>query len=405
MPIYKYKVSDAGGKVVVSSGNAKSKEELASTLTADGFKVLSIKKAQSVSFSPFSKKISLLEKANFFRFLSTMLRAGLSISEGFEVIKKETQGERMKKILSELSYETRRGGSMTATLSKHKDDFDPVIMAIVKVGEESGTLDKSFEYLSQQLSASYELNQKVKGSLVYPAVIIAAMVVVGLYMLIGVLPKVAGAFSKLKMDMPLSSEIVMNVGVFVGDHVPLVLGTVIGAGILTAIALALEPVRKGIFSLLARIKTVRRVLDQIDMARYSRTLSTLTKRGVSIVQSLEISADTLQQTKMKNAAQSFAGEVTKGKLLSQALMEHKGVFPPILIQTVQAGEKTGMLDQVLAEMAEFYENEVERSIKKMTTLLEPVLILGIGVVVGAMVITMIAPIYNVIGGLQSSIQP
>ena len=141
----------------------------------------------------------------------------------------------------------------------------------------------------------------------------------------------------------------------------------------------------------------------MDVSRYSRTLSILSKRGVPIVSSLDIAAQTIRQKKMRKIAANISEEVSKGKLISESLVGHKDLFPGSMVQTVKAGERTGSLDQVLAELASFYEGEVERSVKKMTTLLEPVLILVVGVIVGVMVVLIIAPIYGVIGGLQESI--
>jgi type IV pilus assembly protein PilC len=403
MPQFKFKSVNAQGQLVEDTKTAKTREELAQILKSDGYKVLSIKPVEKKGeIKLFAKKIPLAEKANFFKFMATMLKAGLSVSEGVEVVKEETQSEELKKVLTDISYQTSRGSSLASVLATYKKDFDPVVMAIVKVGEESGTLDKSFEYLGVQLSADYEMTQKIRGAFAYPAVIMSAMGAVGLYMIVGVLPKVSGAFMKLNIQMPFATLMIMKLGVFVGENTIVVIGAIVGLAVLLVLTIMLPPVRKQILSLFAKLKPVKKVLDQIDIARYARTLSTLTRRGVSIVEALEISADTITQPKLHTAAKKFSGEVTKGKLLSQALLEEKKTFPPVLVQTVRAGEKTGMLDKVLEEMAEFYEAEVERSIKKLTDLLEPVLILVIGVLVGGMVVMLIAPIYNVVGSLQSA---
>ncbi len=248
------------------------------------------------------------------------------------------------------------------------------------------------------------MTQKIRGAFAYPTVIIFAMSGVGMYMMIGVLPKVSEAFSKLNIEMPLTTRLIMDFGIFVGHNTPLVIISFIAAIALFIFTVSVKPVRKQLINLLSKINVIKKVLDHIDVARYARTLSTLNKRGVDIIEALEISADTITQPELKKAAKAFSNDVSKGKLLSEALVAQKDVFPSVLIQTVKAGEKTGMLDKVLEEMAEFYESEVARSIKKLTDLLEPVLILVIGVLVGAMVVMLIAPIYNVVGSLQNAAQ-
>ena len=194
--------------------------------------------------------------------------------------------------------------------------------------------------------------------------------------------------------------IVMRFGYWIGENTLLFLGIVTALGVGVFIALMLKPVRQMLLDIGSKIGPVRRVLNQIDVARYARTLSILLKRGVSIVDALEITAETLSQPKMRDFARQFGEEVTKGTLLSEVLEKKRGIFPSAMVQTIKAGEKTGMLDKVLAEMADFYESEVTRSLKRLTSLLEPVIILAIGIVIGAMVILTVAPIYNVIGGLQ-----
>lgn len=404
MPLFQYKIENSRGEIIGNSIEATSREELASSLKTEGNKVLSIKPLEIRKVSIFTKKVSLIEKANLFRFLSTMIRAGLSVAEGIDVIREETQSTRLKDILSDLSYETRRGNSITSLLAKYKDDFDPVILAIVRVGEESGTLDESFDYLSDQLTSQYEINQKIKGSFAYPAVIMSAMLGEGLLMAVWVLPQIASSFMKMNFELPLFTRLIMNVGMIIGSHKILFISVVASTLITGFILSMLKPVKNGLINLFTKIGPIKKVLNQIDVARYARTFSALSKRGVPIVEALNITADTLTTPSFREAASKFGEEVAKGSLLSDAMMKNRKIFPPAMIQTIKAGEKTGMLDKVLLELANFYEGEVERDLKRLTTMLEPIMILAIGVAVGVMVVMLIYPIYNVIGSLQSSIQ-
>ncbi|MFC1710517.1 type II secretion system F family protein [Patescibacteria group bacterium] len=337
MPLFRYKAVNVKGDVVTDSVTGETREGVAATLKADKLKVLLVKEIKSTPSPIFSKRVPLSEKANFCRFMATMLHAGLSVSEGAEVVKQETQSEKMKTILSDLSFETRRGGSVASVLTKYKDDFDPVILAIIKVGEESGSLDKSFEYLAVQLADNYEMNQKIKGSMMYPAVIVMAAAGMGVFMLVWVLPRIAGSFLKLNLEMPEMTKMVMRFGYWIGENTILFLGIIVVLAVGVFVALMLKPIRLFLLNVASKIRPIQRVLNQIDVARYARTLSILLKRGVPIVDALEVTADTLKQPKMRDFAKSFGGEVTKGTLLSEVLDKKRGVFPPAMVQTIRAG--------------------------------------------------------------------
>jgi len=402
MPLYKYKIQNQKGEVLEDTIQGTSEEEVAASLKKDGFQVLSVKLPQK-DVQLFGRGISVGEKAEFCRLLATMLRSGLSIPEAVDIIKKESTSKRLKSILADISYQTRKGSSMSATLTNYEKDFGVVFLTMVRAGEESGTLDQSFDYLSKQLAASYDLNQKVKAALMYPAVVIVAMFGNALLMFMFVLPRISEAFLKMDIELPLYTRIVLNTGKFIGDNTVVVIILVFIAGILAIIMIAWSKTRNMLLGLISKFGVIRRIMDQIDIARFARTLSTLLKSGVSIVQSLKVSAEGLGQQRLKKSALSFSEGVARGESLSTIMTESKTGFPSVVIQTIKAGEKTGTLEDVLLEMADFYEKEVDHSLKKFTSLLEPVLMLMIGVAVGIMVIVMIAPIYSIVGGLQNTI--
>lgn len=404
MALFVYKAqSNRDNSIVEDTIQAGSREEAAATLKTNGYQVLSMKSLEGGK-ALFGGTIGVSEKAAFCRFVSTMLRSGMSIPEAVEIIREETKNKAMQRILADISFQTQKGKSLSSVLSNYKQDFDPIFLTMVRVGEQSGTLEKSFQYLSKQLAASHELTQKVKGSMMYPAVIVVAMFGNGLIMMLFVLPKIAGAFLNLDVPLPIYTKIVLGVGDYIGKHTPtVVLGMLIGIAIMV-ILFFLQPVRRGFMKYITKVPGIRGVVRQIDIARFSRTLSTLLANGVPIVESLDVASDSLNDPLLKAEAKKFSEGVSKGESLSDILMKHRKEFPPVMIQTIRAGEKSGSLEQVLGEMADFYESEVDYSLKRMTGLLEPIMMLMIGAVVGIMVIIMIAPIYSIIGGLQQSIK-
>lgn len=402
MPLFTYKATDETGKVFQDTIQAGSRENAVTTLSSQGVHVLTMKKVGGMG-GVFMGGISTSEKAAFCRFMATMLRSGMSAPDAVEIIRQETKNAKMQKVLADLSYQTKKGKSISSVLEQYPDDFDRVFLTMIKAGEDSGTLEKTFEYLAAQLTTAHELGQKVKGSMMYPAVIVVAMVGEGLMMLVFVLPRLAQAFLKLDVPLPVYTKLLLNMGEFFGKNPLLIIGGVIGFFIFLAVLFMIRSTRKIMMKGITRAPVVKNVVKNIDIARFSRTLSTLLKSGVPIVDALDVSSETVTSPKLKSETKTFGEQISKGQSLSQIMGAHKDVFPSIMVQTIRAGETSGSLETVLSEVADFYEKEVEFSLKNLTSLIEPLLMLLIGVAVGVMVIMMIAPIYSIIGGLQQSI--
>lgn len=402
MPLYSYKVKTEKGKVVEDVAQAGSRKDAANMLKSEGYQVLTIKAVDTKMSTLFEGGISVADKAAFCRFMATMLKAGLPLPEAVEIIQEETNNKKLKKVLYDVSFSLRKGSSLHAVLSKYERDFGPVFLTILKAGEESGSLEKSFGYLSRQLLTTHELTQKIKGSMMYPMVIVAAMIVNAVLMFTFVLPKLSQVFLQLNADLPRATEILLNIGNFLGENVVL---TLVSFGVLVVIAAVIfinRKTRDVLMSLFIKLPVVKKVVSQIDASRFARTLSTLLKSGVPITVALDVSSDVVRQGNVRQVAKGFSKGVSKGRSLSEILEKDKKSFPPVMIQTIKAGEKTGSLEIVLEEMASFYESEVDYSLKRATSLLEPILLLVIGLAVGVMAVLMITPIYSVVGSLDGS---
>jgi len=329
-----------------------------------------------------------------------MLKAGLSISESIDIISSETENKKMKLILQALSFKLQEGGEVSMILAKYPEVFDPIFLALVKAGEQSGSLEKTFEYLSDQLYAVHRLNKKIQGAMMYPAVIISAMFGVGFLMMTFVLPRLSQTFLKMKIPLPLPTKILLETGKFIGDNVLLVfliLGLIIG---LIAFLFGYHKTRQFLVSRISNLPIIKNLFRQIDLARFTRTLATLLQSGVSIVSALQIASKTLSQFDMQRVAAQFEKGVSEGKTIADVLSTNKKTFPSLMVQTIKTGEKTGTLDSVLMDLSDYYEAELEEKLKEFTTILEPIIMLVIGVAVGAMVIMIIAPIYSVMGQIQ-----
>lgn len=404
MPIFEYKAQDKEGKIIDDTIQANNKDDAATALKSLNLQVLTLKSLDGGRSFGGGGRISVSDKALFCRFMSTMLKSGLSVSESIDIIRAEETKPAVRKILADLSYQTQKGKTLSSGLAQYPDSFDPIFITMIKVGEESGSLEKSFEYLTTQLTASHELSQKVKGSMMYPAVILVAMMGNFIVMMVFVMPRIAGVFLKLDTPLPLPTKIILTVADTIGKNIAVfIIAMIILAG-LAVLSVVLKPSRRIIFNAIRKLPIIKKIVNQIDIARFARTLSTLLRSGVPITTALDVSSDGLSDESIRKQAKNFSEGVSRGETLSTVIEKNTKLFPPIMVQTIKAGEKTGSLEEILEQMATFYESEVEYSLKRATALLEPVLMLAIGLAVGAMVIIMIAPIYGIIGGLQDQIK-
>ena len=247
MTLYNYKVKTRKDEILEDVIQAPSVKDAASVLTSDGYKILSIKKAEQNAGGFMNGSVSISEKAAFCRFLATMLRAGLPLPEAIDIIKEESKNKKLKKILMDVSFGVRKGKTISSVLSKYKKDFDTVFLTMVKAGEESGTMDKSFDYLAKQLTMTYELIQKVKGAMMYPIVIVGAMAAVFVIMLVFVLPKLSSVFLELGVDLPPATKFVMGVGEFIGKYTTEVMIGVFLAAFFVFMIFTIQKTRDALF--------------------------------------------------------------------------------------------------------------------------------------------------------------
>jgi len=332
-----------------------------------------------------------------------MLRAGMPLPEAIDIIRQETKNEKLRKILFDVSFQVRKGTSLSAVLSKHEKEFGVVFLTMIKAGEESGTLEKSFDHLSRQLLSAYELSQKVKGSMMYPIVILGAMVANAVVMMVFVLPKLSDVFLSLNVELPTVTRFVLGFGSSISANLTLTLVAFFMVILAVFLLFYFRTTRNLIMAFFVKLPVIKGIAREIDVARFARTLATLLRSGVPITEALDVSSDVIAQKKMRKEAKTFSLGVSEGESLSEILDRGKNIFPVTMVQTIKAGEKTGSLETVLDEMASFYEMEIDYSLKRATALLEPLLMLVIGIAVGAMVIIMITPIYSIVGGLEGNV--
>ncbi len=402
MPQFVYKALDQNKRITAGTISAQTRNEAAGDLTKRGLSPLTV--SDVIEPKLLRSTLPAIDKITFCRYISTMLSSGLSLSEGVSVLREETKQPLMRQILSDINYSLEQGQQLSSVFERYPNVFEPYFLTLTHAGEVSGTLAEVFKYLETELRAEYNLNSKVKGALLYPAIVFMAMIGLGFLMFFFVLPQIGKVFLSLKLHLPFFTEALFKISLALsGQMLPILIGgiTLIIAGYF---ALRKQIVREVIFRLVTPIPLIRNLIKKVDLARFNRIFSTLLRSAVPITEALEISLESLSWYEFRNLIKTFPEAVGKGKTLSAIIKENK-VFPTLMNQMIAAGEKSGTLDASLADLASFYEQEVEEELKNLTQVLEPLLMLLVGISVGAMILSIIAPIYSVVGSFQQAAQP
>lgn len=397
MPTFIYKATNPKKQIESGTVTAKNKQEAAEELQRRNLDPLSLKKESKST--KLTGSVPTMEKITFVRYLSTMLVSGISLSEGILVLQDETQHPLMKKIISDISYSLDQGQQLSAVFEKYPKVFDRLFITLTKAGEISGTLGESFTYLEEELRAEYSLSQNIKGALLYPAVVFIAMFAIAILMFFFILPQIGKVFLSMSLPLPTLTRLLFSFSITLAKYKLFIILGIVGGLIGLFLFLKSAKGKKLILALISPFPVVKTLLRQIDLARFTRIFSTLIKSAVPITEALEISLSSLSWATYRNMATELTEDITKGKNLSDALKKHKE-FPGILTQMISTGEKSGTLDKTLGDLAKFYEQEIEESVKNATQLLEPMLMLIVGIGVGAIILSIISPLYSVVGNLQ-----
>jgi type IV pilus assembly protein PilC len=401
MPIFIYKASDEQNQLIEGSISAPSAEEVSIVLKKKQLNPISIK-ANPPKIN-FSSSLPSIEKITFCRYTATMLDSGLSLSEGMPVLKEETKNSLMKQILSDVMYHLEQGHPLSMALEIYPKIFDHFFITLIKAGEVSGTLGASFKFLEEQLRAEYSLSQKVKSALMYPMVIITAMLGIGMLMAFFILPQIGEVFLRMTIPLPPLTKSLFTTAVAISHYRIQIIIAMIVSIIFLIIFIKMPIGKKTLFKLISPIPAVNNLIQKVDMARFCRIFSTLIASAVPITDSLTIALSSLSHPKYSRLSTQVIEEIMHGKGMAPTFKDLK-VFPPLLIQMISAGEKSGTLDTSLKDLADFYEEEVSEAVKKSTQLIEPIVMLLVGIGVGAMILAIIAPLYSVIGNLQDMTQ-
>lgn len=343
----------------------------------------------------FLSRVKSDELVTITRNLSSMITAGLPLTRALSVIERQSGNPKLKYTLKSIREEINKGQSFHDALGKFPNVFSSLYIAMVRAGEESGQLSGALKTLALQMERSSTLKKKVKGAMIYPTIVIVIMLLIGAVMMVYVVPAITGTFTKMNIELPMSTKILIATSDFMSQNTVLVLGGMVGS-IFLFIYILRTTFGKRIFHwLFTKIPVIGEIVKEVNAARTARTLSSLLASGVDVINAIKITEDVVQNVYYKAILGEAAKRVEKGTVLSEVFIENTDFYPVLVGEMILVGEETGQIANMLQELAGFYETEVDQKTKDLSTIIEPILMVCIGGAVGFFALAMITPIYSI----------
>lgn len=399
MPLFKYTAKDINGKSV--SGQVESADEaaLVKILQQEGLVPTEVRKhggkggGITLSFLPFGKGVPYGELVGFTRQLSTMISAGLPLTDSLIILQKQTKSASFAKTLSEVVVAVEGGLSLSQAMSSHPGTFDVIFIKLIESGETGGVLDKVLSKLAQSMEKEREFKSKTKGAFVYPAIVVTVMVVVMSLMMIFVIPKLTGLYAEIGTQLPLVTRIMIGLSNFMIKFWWLLIILIVGF-VISFKAFAKTPKGSDLVSkFVLKVPVWGKLRRTLVLTEFTRTLGLLIGTGIPIIVALKTVRDILNSSTYRDGIDVAISRVERGSPLYQPIAANPA-FPPIIAQMIRVGEETGKMDEVLSRLSMYFEEESENLVRNLTTAMEPIILVVLGAGVGVMVLSIILPIYN-----------
>ena len=395
MPFFKYTAKNEFGENIKGKVEARNIKQAAAELGVRKLLVIDVHPLTEDSFASIKGLlfgVKFNDVVNFTRQLSTMISAGLPLANALSILVQQSKAE-MSRLVAAVLQDVEGGNTFTKALSKHPDVFTSIYIQLVNAGEVGGVLDDILARLANNMEKTKEFRAKTRGAMIYPVIVVLAMIAVASIMMIFVIPKLSAMYDDFGAELPLPTLILITISNFMVNFWWLIL-LLIGGGIFAFREwVKTHAGRVAYDRFLLKIPIMGDLMKKITLTEFARTLSLLLGAGISLLQALEIVTQGVDNIIYKEALQDVYKQVEKGVPVSKALGQYDD-FPPILFQMMSVGEETGKLDEVLGKLATYFEQESEQAVKNLTAAIEPLIMIVLGIGVGAMVIAVILPIYN-----------
>ena len=401
MAQYEYTAKNAtSGQILKGTMDVPSRDEVIAFIRKNRMILVSVREApKQIAFKMPGGGVKTRDVVIFTRQFATMINAGLPLVQSLSILAQQTENKILKDITKAVVYDVEAGNTLADALAKHPKAFTGLYVNMVAAGEAGGILDTILLRLATFLEKNDALVRKVKGALVYPAVIITVAIIAVAVLLIFVIPTFSSMFASVNMELPLPTRVVISAS----DILTRFWWAIIGGAIALVLGIrsyySTPDGRKNIDGMLLKAPVLGDLLRKSAVSRFTRTLGTLISSGVSILDGLEITAKTAGNRVVHDAVMQSRQSIAGGETIAGPL-QTSGVFPPMVISMISVGEQTGGLDEMLTKIADFYDAEVDVAVSALLSLMEPVMIVVLGVIVGGMVVAMYLPIFDMMNAIQ-----
>jgi len=400
MPMFEYTARSQTGQIQKGQMDVANKDDVTAYLRKNRLIMVSVREQpKQIKFSLGGPRIKTRDIVIFTRQFATMINAGLPLVQSLNILAAQTENKALAEVTRSVVYDVESGNTLADAFSKHPKAFSALYVNMVAAGEAGGILDTILLRLATFLEKNDALVRKVKGAMIYPGVIISVAMVAIVILLIFVIPTFQGMFASANMELPLPTRIVIGMSNFLTHFWWAILAVIGGAVFAIRSYYASPSGRLQIDAMLLKAPVLGDVIRKSAVSRFTRTLGTLVSSGVSILEGLEITAKTAGNQVVHNAVMESRQSIAGGETIAAPLEKSK-VFPPMVISMIAVGEQTGGLDEMLSKIADFYDEEVDVAVSALLSLMEPAMIVVLGVIVGGMVIAMYLPIFDMMNTVQ-----
>lgn len=396
MKKFSYEARDAAAnKIVKSVVQAESEYVAAKLLSEQGFVPLKIdiQDERTGLFARMSGRIKTKDKIIFTRQLSTLIGAGLPLAQSMRTVLEQTQSKKMQEIVQEIIADIESGKPLSESFSKHPEVFDNLYISLVSAGEASGTLDKALKRVAMQQEKDAAMMSKIRGAMVYPAIVLAVIVLVIGFMMVVVVPQIEGLYKDMNKELPLLTQIMVSIANFFINFWWLVLALIGVGGYFFGQYIKTDPGIRFKDNLKLNVPIFNKLFQKLYMARFTRTGQILLSTGVPMLDMLRISSEGVNNVHIAEAITKSSEKVKGGKALSLALKDEEDILP-MVPHMIKIGEQSGKVDEMMGKTAQIYEDELDEEIKAISTAIEPILMVVLAIVAGLMVVAILFPIYN-----------
>lgn len=401
MAHFSYTAEKSDGEIYKGVAEAKDRFDLYSVVRREGGKIINVEEGRENSvwsISYWNARLTTIkeyDKILFTRNLGAMISAGLSLARALAVLERQTKNPRLAHTLSEIASNVRRGDTLHASLERFPRVFSRLMVAMVRAGEEGGDLPGALTVVSDQMERMNDLKKKIKGAMIYPCIILIAIFGIGFLMMTQVVPTLASTFSEMGSELPTATRFVIGLSNFLVGNTILAIVLLVGAVVGFVMVVRTKAGARGVDWLLLQLPAIGMIVREVNAARTARTLASLNTSGVDVLTSIEITREVVQNSYFQAILLEAQQAVGAGQPLSSTFIRHEKYYPAFVGEMMAVGEETGSTADMLKRLATYYEEEVNRKTKDMSTIIEPFLMVIIGGAVGFFAMAMISPIYSI----------